>query len=145
MLQAMGKISVEPNRGRIVLDVSPDFVKLYKYFIEKHYWIRMGSPLHGSHITIFSQKHHAKVNWGKAVWYDKKIIEFTYDPYIIEGGYRKGFLMYYLKVFSAEIDQMKKKLGIVDGEAYRGLHLTISNGKNNSVFPDWPKMIEIKK
>ena len=44
-----------------------------------------------------------------------------------------------------EIDQMKKKLGIVDGEAYRGLHLTVANGKNGSVFPDWPKLIEIKK
>lgn len=143
MLQAMGKISVEPHRGRIVLDVSPDFVKLYYWFITTHYWIRMGTPMHGSHVTIFSEKHHSKVDWSKAVWYDKKEIEFEYDPYLIEGGYRKGFLMYYLKVFSAEIDQMKKRLGIVDGEAYRGLHLTVANGKNGSVFPDWPKMIEV--
>jgi hypothetical protein len=144
MLTAKGTISVEPHKGRIVLDVSPDFVKLYYWFITKHYWIRMGTPMHGSHITIFSQKHHAKVNWGKAMSYHKQEVEFKYDPYLIEGGYRKGFLMYYLRVFSSEIDQMKKKLGIVDGENYRGLHLTVANGKNGSVFPDWPKMIEIK-
>jgi hypothetical protein len=144
MLTAKGIISVEPHKGRIVLDVSPDFVKLYYWFISKHYWIRMGTPMHGSHVTIFNQKHHAKVNWQKAMWYDKKEVDFDYDPYIIEGGYRKGFLMYYIKVMSEELDRMKKKLGIIDGENYRGLHLTIANGKNGSVFPDWPKMIEVK-
>jgi hypothetical protein len=144
MLKAKGTVSVEPHKGRIVLDVSPDFVKLYKYFIETHYWIRMGSPLHGSHVTIFNQKHHTKVNWQRAMWYDKQEVEFEYDPYVIEGGYRKGFLMYYLKVFSSEIDQMKKKLGINDGEGYRGLHISVANGKFNSVFPSWPKMISIK-
>lgn len=144
MISAKGTISVEPHKGRIVLDVSDDFVRLYYWFINRHYWIRMGTPLHGAHVTIFNEKHHAKTNWKKAMWYDKKEVEFTYDPYIIEGGYRKGFLMYYLKVFSTDIDEMKKKLGIVDGENYRGLHLTVANGKNGSVFADWPKMIEIK-
>jgi hypothetical protein len=144
MLTAMGKITVQPHKDRIVLDVSPDFVKLYYWFIQKHYWIRMGTPLHGSHITIFSPKHHAKVNWKEAMWYDKQEVEFTYDPYLIEGGYRKGFLMYYLKVFSTDIDQMKKKLGIVDGDNYRGLHLTVANSKGGNIFPDWPKMLEIR-
>ena len=104
----------------------------------------MNTPLHGAHVTIYSQKHHKNVNWKKAVWYHKKEIEFEYDPKIIEGGYNKGFLMYYLKVHSQEIDQMKKKLGIVDGERYRGLHLTLANSKSNSVFPDWPKTIELR-
>ena len=144
MLKAKGTISVEPHKGRIVLDVSPDFVKLYYWFISKYYWIRMNTPMHGAHVTVFNDKLHSKVNWKKAVFYDKKEVEFIYDPYIIEGGYRKGFLMYYLKVFSDDLDQIKKKLGINDGENYRGLHLTISNSKNGSVFPDWPKMIEIR-
>jgi hypothetical protein len=144
MLKASGTIAVEPHKGRIVLNVSSDFVKLYYWFISKHYWIRMNTPMHGAHITIFNAKHHSKVNWTKAMWYDKKNLDFEYDPYIIEGGYRKGFLMYYMRVFSLELDQMKEKLGIIDGENYRGLHVTICNGKQNSVFPDWPKLIEIR-
>ena len=144
MISAMGTISVEPHKGRIVLDVSNDFVRLYYWFISKHYWIRMNTPMHGAHITVYNTKFHDKVNWKKAVWYDKKEVEFTYDPYVIEGGYRKGFLMYYIKVFSKDLDKMKEKLGISDGEGYRGLHLTIANSKNGSVFPDWPKMIEIR-
>ena len=144
MLRAKGIVTVEPQKGRIVLDVSDDLIKLYYWFIARRYWLRMNTPLHGAHVTIYSQKHHKNVNWKKAVWYHKKEIEFEYDPKIIEGGYNKGFLMYYLKVHSQEIDQMKKKLGIVDGERYRGLHLTLANSKSNSVFPDWPKTIELR-
>ena len=144
MIKATGVISVEPHKGRIVLNMSPDFINLYYYFICSRYWIRMGKPLHGSHVTIFNEKIHKKVNWEKAVHYDKQLVEFEYDPYIIEGGYRKGFIMYYLKVYSHEIDQMKKKLGINDGGNFRGLHVTICNGKFNGVFPDWPRMIELR-
>ena len=144
MITAKGKISVEPHKGRIVLDVSPDFVKLYYWFISKHYWLRMGTPLHGAHITIYSEKHHSKVNWKKALTFHKREVEFQYDPYLIEGGYRKRFLMYYLRVFSTELDDMKRRLGIVDGERYRGLHVTIANSKGDNLYPDWPKMIELR-
>jgi len=145
MLKAIGKISVEPNRGRIVLNVSPDFVKLYYWFISKHYWIKMNQPLHGSHVTIFSEKHHSKVNWNKAMWYHGKTLEFEYSANIKEGGYTKGFLMYYMLVFSSDLDQLKKKLGIVDSSNRNNLHITIANSKGNNVYPDWPQMIEIKK
>lgn len=145
MLTATGKVSVEPHKGRIVLNILDDFVAFYYWLISKHYWIRMNRPMHGAHITIANTKFHSNINWKKAVWYDKKDMEFQYNPYIIEGGFRKGFLMYYLRVFSPEMEQMKTKIGINDNENYRGLHVTICNGKSNSVFPDWPSMIEIKK
>ena len=143
MLRATGIMSVQPQKGRMVLDVSDDLIKLYYSFISKNYWIRMNTPLHGGHVTLYSQKHHKKINWDNAMFYDKKIVEFEYDENIVEGGYTKGFLMYYLRVYSDQIDQIKKKVGIVDGPYYRGLHLTICNSKGTSIFPDWPKMIEI--
>ncbi len=145
MLRATGIMSVQPHKGRMVLDVSNDLIKLYYSFISKNYWIRMNTPFHGGHVTLYSQKHHKKINWDKAMFYDKKIVEFEYDENLIEGGYTKGFLMYYLRVYSEEITQIKKKVGIVDSPYFRGEHLTICNGKFNSVFPDWPKMIEIIK
>lgn len=144
MLSATGKISVQPHKGRIVVEVSRDFVNYYYWHITKKYWIRMGTPMHGAHITIYNQKLHKKVNWSKAMFYDKKEVSFEYNVNIVEGGRTKGFLMYYMNVVSEELEQMKKKLGVNDGPNYRGLHLTIANGKNNSVFPDWPKMIELR-
>lgn len=143
MLKAKGRIVVQPKKGRIVLDLSPDFVKLYYWFITKHYWVRMGTPLHGAHITIYSSKHHNKVNWNAARSYHGFDVEFQYDPYLVEGGYRKGFIMYYLKVVSAEIEIMKFKLGIEDGPNYKGLHATIATSKGGNIFPDWPKTIEL--
>jgi hypothetical protein len=145
MIKAKGIMSVEPHKGRMVLNVSDDLIKLYYWFISKRYWIRMNTPLHGAHITLYSQKFNKKVNWEKAVYYDKKVVEFEYDPNIVEGGYNKGFLMYYLRVYSYELVRIKKKVGIQDGPYFRGEHLTICNGKFNSVFPTWPSMIEIKK
>jgi hypothetical protein len=144
MLRASGIIKVEPHKGRMVLDVSQDMIDLYYWFIARKYWIRMNKPLHGAHITIYSSKHHKKINWDKAVHYHGERVEFEYDEHIIEGGYTKGFLMYYLRVYSDDIQRIKKRVGIVDGPYFRGEHLTISNSKNDSVFPDWPKPIELR-
>lgn len=144
MLNASGTLSVEPHKGRIVLNVSEDFVRLYYWFISREYWIKFQTPLHGAHITIFSQKHHARVNWRKALAHHGKQVEFEYDPCIVEGGFTKGFIMYYIRIFSSELDEIKDRLKIEDGKNFRGLHVTIGNGKNNNIHPDWPKMIEIR-
>lgn len=144
MLKALATISVEKNR--IVANVSDDFVRLYYWFIARRYWVRMNQPLHGSHITIYNSKFHiGDYDKEKAKKYHGQEIEFEYDPYIIEGGYTKGFIMYYLKVYSERIDEMKKELDIWDGPKYRGLHITLANSKGSSMYPSWPEMIEISK
>ncbi len=143
MLKSKGILSVEPHKGRIVLDVSNDFIQYYKWHICKRYWIDLNTPMHGAHVTVFNEKFHTKPNWKKALEYHGKTIEFDYDENIIEGGYTKGFIMYYIKVFSSELDDMKRKLQIIDGERYRGLHITLANSKNNSIKASWPKMITI--
>lgn len=145
MLSAKGTLKVLPKLGKIYVDVKNDFVQYYYWFISKEYWIRMNTPLHGAHITIYYKGIHSNhdINWKKALQYHNNKIVFEYDPYIIEGGYKKGFIMYYIKVFSERLESIKKELNIIDSNTYKGLHLTISNGKNG-VYPDWPKMIQIK-
>lgn len=78
--------------------------------------------------------------------YNNKLIEFEYDNYAIRGGFTKGFIMFYLKVYSEEIDKMKKDLNIVDNDGFRGLHITLGHsGKSNTPHMlYWPKMIEIR-
>jgi hypothetical protein len=146
MLKSSGTITVEPHKGRIVLDVSPDFVSYYSWHISRRYWVHVNTPLYDSHITIANPKFHKDVNWDKAVHWDKKVIEFEYDPYIIEGGYTKGFIMYYLKVYSDEIERMKEKLRIIENDRYRGLHITLGNidkgGKKPRLY--WPETITIR-
>lgn len=144
MLKSTGIINVQPHKGRMVVDVGFDFVKLYNWFIMKQYWIKMNTPMHGAHITIVSPKIHSGINWKKAMNHHGKKIEFEYDEYLVEGGYTKGFLMYYLRVQSDEIDKIKKEIGLVDNARYRGLHLTIANGKAGTAVPHWPEGITIK-
>jgi hypothetical protein len=145
MLSATGTLTVEPHKGRIVLDVSPDFVDYYGWHIRKKYWCYVNTPLHGSHITLVTPKFHKNINWDKAIHWDKKVVDFDYDPYIIEGGYTKGFIMYYLKVYSEELERMKEKLRIVENDGYKGLHLTLGSLNKSGTKPRlyWPEMIKI--
>lgn len=148
MLRAKGKLSVEPHKGRIVLNVSPDFIQYYTQFLVKRYWIHMNTPLHGSHITIYNSKFHTKTNWRKALCYHNKEIEFEYDENMIEGGFNKGFIMFYMMIYSKELEDFKKNCGIVETnpERYKGLHLTVcSAGKSGAKIVNWwPKPIELR-
>ena len=125
--------------------MSDDFVRLYSWFIKKKFWYQLGTPMHGSHITLTNSKlHHSNINWKKAVYHDGREFEFEYDENMIEGGFTKGFIMFYMKVYSEELEKLKKKLRIIDGARYMGLHITIANGKNTNLRSYWPEMIEIK-
>ena len=147
MLQSEGIISVSVKHRRIVLDLNNDFIHYYKWLIQKEFWWMVDSPLHGSHITIASERHNSSVNWGWAYkQYHRKVIQFSYDENIIIGGWTKGFKMFYVKVFSSDIDKIKNDIGVRDSEHYLGLHCTLGSiGKSgNMLRPYWPQGITIK-
>ncbi len=143
MLKAKGRIKVDQKKSRVVVETSDDIIGLYDWFIRKQYWIRLGTPLHGAHITIVLPSRHGDIDWHNAKKYDGQEIEFEYDPYLIRGGYTKGFIMFYLKVASKDIDKIKEDLKVVETETYKGLHLTVATGKG-CVRPYWPEIIEIR-
>lgn len=144
LVKAEGKIVVESHKGRVVVDVSPDFTRYYNWHITKKYWVSLGTPMHKPHITLANNKFHPRINWKKALNYKDKTIEFEYDVDMMQGGFRKGFIMFYIKVFSEELNDIKDKLGIIEGPNYKGLHITIANSKGTNMQPYWPKMIEVK-
>lgn len=144
MISASGIIKVDKEQSRIVVDVSPDILDYYHWHLSRAFWIKLQKPLYGGHITIYNKKFHKQVNWQRAIYYDGEKIDFQYDPYVIQGGYTKGFIMFYLKVYSEQLDNMKKDINIVENENWRGHHITLANGKNNNVRSFWPEMITIK-
>ncbi len=148
MLSGIGTIHVSKGKDRVVVDLSRDFIPYYLWLFKKENWINLHSSMHGGHITIANKKLHPRADYNQAFdIYHGQIVTFDYDPNPIRGGRTKGFTMYYLKVFSKEIDRIKRKLNVVDNSAYRGLHITLGNvDKNGAVaMPYWPEMIEIKK
>ncbi|MGK3945578.1 hypothetical protein ABK046_45455, partial [Streptomyces caeruleatus] len=94
--------------------------------------------------TVANTNFHTKVNWAWAYkQYHRKTIKFDYDEHIIIGGRRKGFIMFYVKVYSDEIDKIKTDCGVKDFEGYQGLHVTIGSiGKSgNAKRVWWPEPI----
>jgi len=145
MLDAEGIIKVEHGQ-RMVVDLDEDFTKYYSYFIQQRYWVKPSLPLHGSHITLTNKKFHKDVDWDRGLDYHGQILKFQYDPYLMEGGFLKGFIMFYVKVYSDEIDQIKKDIGVIEPDNFRGSHVTIASiGKSGGgVKLYWPELITIK-
>jgi len=96
-----------------------DFINYYNWFLTKRYWVVFNKPLYGAHVSVYYEKFQSDVVWDKAVFYDGKEIEFEYDPYLVEGGFRKGFIMFYAMIFSEELEKLKQKLRIIDFEGYQ--------------------------
>jgi len=146
LVKAEGKIYVkcQNGRGRVVVNVSEDFTKYYNWFITKKYWVSLGTPMYAPHITLANSKFHPVIDWNKASKWRNKSVKFEYDVDMVQGGFLKGFIMFYIKVFSQELDEIKNDLGIVEGPNYKGLHITIANSKGTNMQPYWPKMIEVK-
>ncbi len=147
MLKAEGKVFVDIRKKRVVVTTTYDFVRYYQWFIHRAYWVWVDLPFHGSHITIANDKLHKNVNWAWAYKkYHGKTIEWEYDEDMIIGGFRKGFYMFYMKVFSKDMEDIKKDIGVRENDEYRGLHVTLGSiMKAGAVVRYWwPPMIEVK-
>lgn len=136
-----GVISVDGRR--MVVNISKDFIEYYNFFIQRKYWVSFQLPKYGAHISIASLKHYTGVDWVKAKRYHGEVINFDYSVDMIHGGRTKGFHMFYLKVFSDDINNIKQEIGAVDGDAYHGLHITINNGKSNKYKLWHPTLITL--
>jgi hypothetical protein len=148
MLSAFGKIHVNRTAKRVVVDLSPDFVPYYIWHFKKTHWLNLHSPMHCGHITLANSKLHPKADYQQAAdIFHGQVVSFDYDPNIIRGGRTKGFEMFYIKVFSKELDRIKRKIKVIDNAGYRGLHITLGNLNKSGQTPMqyWPEMIKIKK
>jgi hypothetical protein len=121
-IKSFGKLQITDNAIRV--SVSMDFIKYYKQFVDKQFRIFSDYPAHGGHITITQIKINKSFGFKSYKHLSGKIINFEYNPDIIVGGQSKGFMNFWMKVRSAEIDKLMKDLGIV-----QNLHVTVSNTK----------------
>lgn len=140
-IKIKGRISVDPKSNRIAVNLGFDFINYYVFFIERAYLASFSYPKHGGHVSIFLPLH-GKVDFGKAKKFDKKWVEMEVNPDVITGGKKKGIRNFWMKIRSPEIDAIKKELGIKDGPAFLGSHVTICSEKGG-IRKFQRKMIEI--
>jgi hypothetical protein len=144
MRSGLGKLKVNMNPQRIVVELDSDFIRYYLWFIKREYWIDLHTPLYGAHITITNPKLHSNVNYNLAKKkYDGKVVSFKYDVNPVRGGLTKGFVMFYLRVFSDQIESIKNDLNVVEHDGYKGMHITLGTNKNGDRLW-WPELITIK-
>lgn len=145
MIKSTGIIDVSP--GRISVNIHEDLVKYYRQLIYWEFPNLIGGlsfSRHRPHITIVNPKLHI-INESNYDWiygnYNKKRVEFEYDPtQIYLGGFRKNFVGFYIKIFSLELDKLRKcaivsELKESGGESERdsSLHLTICTSKGYKI------------
>ena len=117
----------------IHIRIGLDFIRYYKWLIDRRIRTITNEPAHGAHITLWNQNHHGVIPRDKTDqlmrFYNKTRIKFDYYPYIFVGGYTKGFYNFYMNVVSPEIDSINRTL---HGRVKNSLHITISNTKGGS-------------
>jgi hypothetical protein len=128
-LQSSGKLYIGQDAVRII--VSYDFVKYYKFLIDKEVRLFTGVSAHGGHITLWNPKLRGKLPPEKAKFlkefYKNRDITFEYDPDIREGGQTKSFRNWYMNIRSMAATSICNYLNV-----QQNLHLTICNTKNGA-------------
>lgn len=121
-IKSYGTLQVRDDAIRLM--VSMDFIKYYKQFVDKQFRIFSDYPAHGGHVTVAQIKINKSFGFKSYKHLSGQIVNFEYNPDIIVGGQSKGFMNFWMKVRSDELDKLMKYLGIV-----QNLHVTVSNTK----------------
>lgn len=122
----------EDNTLKAELNLDDNIDKYYKYLFLKsiNNTRKVSGSKHGPHITIYNPKFQDGCHPDDLAKYNGLVVNFHYNPEnIFRGGFTKGFEGYYLPIKSAEIDKIKKELGIVEKDDYKGLHVTLFTNK----------------
>jgi hypothetical protein len=118
--------------GSVKLICDEGILEYYKHLIEKRwYGAKVQRGKYGSHITVVYVKEGvSKETLKKIKKYDKKKIEFTYDPYVHIGGLNRDFKNFWIKCDFPEFWEIRKELGLQTKNVGYGPHITICNTKN---------------
>ncbi len=145
LIKAIGTVRWDDTNLRVMY--SPDLVKYYYWFLERHFMFSMNTPAHSAHTTIINSSfdHHKNISKDMMKrWHNKKV-EIEYEPHIVVGGFKKDFRNFYLVVHSKQIDDIARELKIP--KPRRGWHITVANTKNDGKVlgtrPFYGKMITI--
>lgn len=131
MLKALGKYLVKKNDIRVV--TTPDFCSYYANLFKKAHWntIKVNLPKYGAHIGIINPKIHGEIDCSEFLCLNGKKVWFEYDITGNYGGFSKGFLNFWLDVYSQEFENIAKKLNCLNpNRNFANFHITILNTKN---------------
>lgn len=130
MLNAKGKWSIGKDYIKVLTGI--DFCRYYQWHFNKAHWntIKNQTPKYGAHIGICNPNIHKNVDCSKYFYLDGKDVWFDYEIGGNYGGFTKGFLNFWLNVFSEEFENIAKDLGILKAkDGFEYFHITILSTK----------------
>lgn len=124
LLKLEGIYKVSDTEIRV--ETGDDILKYYRWLHNRATYniIQTQNPRHGAHINVIRQKFH-KVNCEPFKHLNGSRCHFEIDVRGIFGGFKKGFLNFYLPVYCQKNDEIREYYGFSCE-----CHLTIFNTKN---------------
>lgn len=142
MYSGYGYLFYEKDKNHLFVKVDNDFIRYYKWLIDKRFYGITGKntfvnqellqfPRVGAHIGIVNSSIHGWNHKWKNILRLSRKIYFNYNPEDIRiGGFSKGFVNFWMPVYSKQIDQIKVDFNIKESKSFLGLHIVIANSKN---------------
>lgn len=131
MHSIFGKVSVEP--GKIYVNVDSRVFDFYKYLAYKEFpnlKYALAGPRHGHHVTVARKPLH-EFDYQKALEFQGEEVEMTISPEdIYIGGFNKGFVGFYIYVYSPRLEEIRDILSVRGGND--SLHITMFSTKSES-------------
>lgn len=118
--------------GRLKIEVDNNICFYYRRLIFYHNKsLKTATPAHGAHISLYIPSIHGAAPFSRIRNLIDEKVEFSYDPRDIrKGGHNKGFVNYYLPVYSPRFAEIEEYLGFTQQKNFFGYHLTLCNNKN---------------
>lgn len=124
--------TIEVSKNRVVLKIDDNICEYYKRLIEKEFPNLKGglsTSRHGAHVSISQDGKHIIDN-NKALWFNGEIVAVDIDfREIYLGGFRKGFVGFYVKVRSKRLRRIQNTVVKKFLTDTRDFHLTICTTK----------------
>ena len=130
MLTAQGTWQIKSDSIKVLTD--DDFCRYYRWHFNRAHWntIKNQTPKYGAHIGICNPNIHKNIDCSKYLYLNDQKVSFSYDVGGNYGGFTKGFLNFWLNVFSDEFVGIADDLGILKAkEGFEYFHITILSTK----------------
>jgi len=142
-VKASGRIKVDKKEGRVAVHLGLDICLYYQWLIENELKRCFQIPRHSGHLTICQKTIHKNIDFAAAQQFAGKVINFEYNVNFEIGGRSKGFTCFWLKARSPEVEEIKKKLNVIDGPRFLGDHISLVSDKKMNFLKFQKKMITI--
>jgi len=131
-LNSTAKIEVDRKTGRIVANVQYDLAAYYLWFVTREYKVKPFPGRYSPHVSLVLPKFHKDIDWAKAQKFHGRIVRFSYNIKMEEGGKKSAgkWISFWFHVLSKDMEDIMDVLNIKNN---RHLHLTLGNTKQGTI------------